>query len=278
VSLNKEDAHAFIQMINGNTGQTQYFRYDLSDFHVEKNKLDVRVGDSRFTRDAIDLNIAQNDMIVSGRLAYHGLSPFPGSLLSPGIMGWYSFVPRMECKHGVVSANHQVEGHLKVNGDAVAFDGAKGYIEKDWGISFPKAWIWVQCNSFNTADLSVMLSIAHIPWMGSYFAGFIGFVYYNGKYNLFSTYNGAQIDSVQKTENGISVTLHNKKLQLQIRVMQKQTGALKAPELGIMSRFIKESLDSDIHVTLNTRSGKVLIDEAGRRAGYEIVEEIFDYL
>ena len=35
---------------------------------------------------------------------------YPGTIFSPGIMGWYSFVPFMECKHGIVSINHDLTG------------------------------------------------------------------------------------------------------------------------------------------------------------------------
>jgi len=278
ISLNDRDAHAFIQMINGNTGETQYFRYNLSDFHFDKKRLDIRIGASHFTRTGITLDIHQNNHTISGQLQYEGLSPYPKTLFSPGIMGWYSFVPRMECRHGVVSANHRILGELRVNDAAVSFDNGNGYIEKDWGISFPKAWIWLQCNSFKRENLSVMVSIAHIPWMGSYFPGFLGFLYLDGQYHLFSTHNGSSIDHVRKTGDGVTIALRNKTMRLHIAVMQKQSGALKAPNQGVMSRFIKESLDSDIHVTLKNRAGEILIEDTGYRAGYEIVEEIFEYL
>ena len=63
-------------------------------------------------------------------------------------MGWYSFVPFMECNHGIVSVNHDLYGEISVNGNVIDFNNGKGYIEKDWGVSFPEAWIWIQSNNF----------------------------------------------------------------------------------------------------------------------------------
>ena len=34
-------------------------------------------------------------------------------------MGWYSFVPHMECKHGIVSVNHDLKGNININGKSI---------------------------------------------------------------------------------------------------------------------------------------------------------------
>ena len=121
ISLNTDDPHAFIQMIDGVTGKTQYFTYPLADFLYDRQLLDIRIGSSRFTKDHIELDIHQGDFHIKGSLHYSDLTPYPSSLFSPGIMGWYSFVPRMECKHGVVSVNHFVNGSLNINGKSITF-------------------------------------------------------------------------------------------------------------------------------------------------------------
>ena len=74
-------------------------------------------------------------------------------------MGWYSFVPFMECKHGIVSVNHDLSGILNVNDEVLISDGGKGYIEKDWGTSFPEAWIWMQSNNFQKT-----IPHSHFQW------------------------------------------------------------------------------------------------------------------
>ena len=51
-------------------------------------------------------------------------------------MGPFSFVPLMECYHGILSMNHSLKGTLSFQGENLLFTGGKGYIEKDWGHSF----------------------------------------------------------------------------------------------------------------------------------------------
>ena len=51
-------------------------------------------------------------------------------------MGWFAWVPRMECYHGVLGFDHAVQGHIAVDGNTLDFNDGRGYIEKDWGYAF----------------------------------------------------------------------------------------------------------------------------------------------
>ena len=76
----------------------------------------------------------------------------------------------MQCRHGVVSMGHTVHGRVTVDGQTHVFGGGSGYAEKDSGRSFPKSYLWLQCNDF-TPPCALMLSIAHIPFLGGAFTG-----------------------------------------------------------------------------------------------------------
>lgn len=78
-------------------------------------------------------------------------------------MGPFSYVPFMECRHGVFSMTNTVSGCLSINGHAYRFDNDVGYIEGDRGRSLPKVYAWTQCNFFDESPCSIMLSIADIP-------------------------------------------------------------------------------------------------------------------
>ena len=113
-------------------------------------------------------------------------------------MGWYSYAPRMECYHGVVSMQHNTSGSLEVNGKALSFDGGKGYIEKDWGRSMPSDWIWIQSNHFEgDPGASFMLSLARIPWMGGFFPGFLSFFRTGDRLYRFATYKSSTVEQVR---------------------------------------------------------------------------------
>ena len=101
---------------------------------------------------------------VTGDLRYDGRTP-----LRSDIMGPFAHLP-MQCRHGVVSMGHTVHGRVTVDGQTHVFGGGSGYAEKDSGRSFPKSYLWLQCNDF-TPPCALMLSIAHIPFLGGAFTG-----------------------------------------------------------------------------------------------------------
>lgn len=277
IALNLEDSHAFIQIIDGISGETHYISYPVEEFQWDRKNFNIQIGPSSFSLEGISLNISNESMELSGTLKYSNPVRYPGSLLSPGIMGWYSFVPFMECYHGIVSANHDLLGVLNFNHQGVDFSGGKGYIEKDWGTSFPEAWIWIQCNHFTTKEASLFISVAKIPWMGKYFIGFIAFLYLDGKYHQFSTYNHAKISRLSFNGEELNLEMKLKSYSLKARIIKNSSGELRAPETGNMSRRIKESNDSVVEVTLSEGNKPALFQETGQRAGLEIVESIFDY-
>jgi len=278
VALTSHDPHSFIQVINGITGNTEYIKYPLEQFSWESNRLFVKIGDSVFTGNCIDLNIDNEDLKLTGHIAYNNIVKYPQNLLSPGIMGWYSFVPAMECKHGIVSVNHDLKGNISINGRNIDLDNGKGYIEKDWGTSFPEAWIWVQSNNFNEHDTSFMLSIAKIPWMGRFFTGLISFLYLNKQFYLFSTYNKSVFSVTGNNKDDLEIILKNRTSELKIKVIKNSFCDLKAPVSGEMSRRIKESIDSEVHLQLFDRNGIQEYEGTGKSVGLEIIEGIFNYI
>jgi hypothetical protein len=273
ISLSK-DSHSFIQILNGLTGESFYIRYDLKDFSSEPAKFAVRIGPSFFSDKFSEIDVQSNGIKAVGRVEYIDPLPYPGTLLNPGIMGWYSFIPFMECKHGVVSLNHKLAGALKVNSQTIDFDKGRGYIEKDWGTSFPESWIWIQCNEFERNDNSFMFSVAKIPWLGKYFIGFLGFLKNGNHFYKFATYNRSRITYLEKTDQRLEIGILNKDFTIHLAVSINQFSDLKAPRLGIMDRYMKESVDSDLDIMMKDRKGKMILNLNGRRAGLEITGDI----
>ena len=275
ISLVRNDPHSFIQVMDGSRSFTDYIRYPLEEFRWERKDLYVKVGSSIFTNRGIILDIESERTIVKGKIDFSNIIRYPKTIFSPGIMGWYSFVPFMECNHGIVSVNHDLTGEISINNNVMKFDGGKGYIEKDWGVSFPEAWIWVQSNNFIEHDTSFMLSIAKIPWMGKFFIGLISFLYHKKHFYLFSTYNNSRFSVRGNDKDTLEIILTNRKSRLKVRVIKNSFCDLKAPVAGEMSRRIKESIDSEVHLQLFDRKGNQEYEGTGKSVGLEIIEEIF---
>jgi tocopherol cyclase len=278
ISIDGHDTHAFVQVLNGITGNSSYIRYPINEFKWNRKKMNFRIGTSEFTPEYIRLDIVSDGVSIGGQIEYRNSIKYPGSLISPGIMGWYSFVPFMECNHGIVSVLHDLSGKISINGEFTDFTGGKGYSEKDWGVSFPECWIWIQSCNFPERDVSFCFSVAKIPWLGSHFTGFICFIYLMKRFFLFSTYNGSVIERVQRDKEKIGIALKNKKHHLEFEVRKNSFGELAAPVSGKMSRLIRESIDSEVVVRLSEASGNLIYSGKGEKAGFEIEEKIFDYL
>jgi len=278
ISLSRNDPHSFIQVIDGITGKSEYISYPLADFKWNKKKLYLKIGDSEFTEEWINLKIQNENINVTGHIDFHNITKYPKSLFSPGIMGWYSFIPFMECKHGVVSVNHHLAGTISLKNDMIDFNGGKGYIEKDWGSSFPEAWLWIQANNFNDNATSFNFSVAKIPWLGNFFIGFICFLYFNKKFYLFSTYNKSIITKLNHDNESVELTLNSHEFVLKVRVLKSLFGELRAPVSGDMSRRIKESIDSEVVLSLFDKNLNLIYNDFSKRAGLELIDKIFDYL
>lgn len=278
ISLNAQEPHSFIQYINGITGETHYFSFPVEAFRFQKNRFHIEIGPNRFSADGIELDLQNETIQIRGSLQYTKRIEYPSGPLNPGIMGWYSFIPTMECNHAVVTISSAVSGSLTLNQTPVNFNLGKGYIEKDWGTSFPETWIWLQCNNFTHPETSLMFSVAKIPWKGKFFMGFIAFIRYKGELIRFATYNKSKILEVTQLKNTLTIRIHHKNYSLEIFASALQGGILRAPVQGIMNRHIKESIDAEVLINLFDAHGTKIYTDKGRRAGLEIMESIFAYM
>ncbi|MGC9307403.1 MAG: tocopherol cyclase family protein [Thermoplasmatota archaeon] len=272
---NREESHAFVQVFNGTMGDFTYFTYDVDAFSASRDAFMVSIADNVFSAREMRLDIDRQDRHITGVLHFDNTVPLPSRLFSPGIMGWYTFVPFMECKHGVVSMNHCIAGSLNVDGEEMSFDDGRGYIEKDYGHSFPRAYIWMQSNHFD-GDVSFMLSVARIPWLWTEFTGFLGALWYDGHVHRFTTYTGARIRRFAKQEDGISLSIVDKQHRLNVEARSDRAISLKSPQQGNMTGRIQESLTGTLHLALYERDSDgdhLVFEGTGRQAGIEIMDD-----
>jgi hypothetical protein len=194
-------------------------------------------------------------------------------------MGPYTFAPFMECYHGIVSMDHQIEGSLEINDEYVDFSGGRGYTEKDWGRSFPSAYFWVQSNHFSLPGISLKCSVAKIPWVMSSFTGFIAGLWLNGSLYRFTTYNNTKLRRSFADEKEVEIVLENKKYRLEILAHRDNATALASPINGFMNGRIEESMTATLEVQLTDKKAKkILLNDMGKNAGLEVagnIKEIF---
>lgn len=276
VSFSEDDSHAFIQVFGGPRDSFGYFRFPLEAFSFSRKAFDVSVGDNRFSLEELFIDLENSDISVRGELRFEHIVPWPVRAFSPGAMGWYRFVPGMENYHGILSLDHTIAGMLQIDGAACDFSGGRGYIEKDWGTSFPKSWIWLQTNHFPDPGVSLTVSIATVPWGKRYFTGYITGILFRGNLISFSTYSGGEfIDFAVESGNRVRAVFRNKKYTLEIDARKKGGITLKAPVSGRMVGNVRESLRSEAAVVLKENGATTPIYEGtGTTAGFEIHGEV----
>lgn len=162
-------------------------------------------------------------------------------------------------------------GSLNINGKKIDFNKGVGYIEKDWGISFPKDYIWCQGNNFNNSNSSFMISVADIPFKVFNFKGLICDLIVNDKEYKFATYNNSKLIKCDINGNDFDITLKKDNYYLEVCSIYNNGSKLYAPVKGKMDKDIIESISSTIRVTLKENE-KIIFSDISKNCGIEIVQ------
>lgn len=183
-----------------------------------------------FSLKGISVNIKNENINIKGLIRYSKLTP-----LKYDIMGLFKYLP-MECRHGVISMHHKLSGKLNINNNIIDFADGTGYLEYDMGASFPKSYVWLQCNAFKE-KASIMISIADIPFGKKSFKGCICIINYKGEEFRLATYLFVKILKYNREQ----IILSQGKYLFIIDLMDNNSHQLIAPQKGNMIRTIKES-------------------------------------
>jgi tocopherol cyclase len=231
VHMDKDgEKSASIQVVTPQGAHT--FPFPYSAFSAREDAFQVTIGSNCFSQDGLLLNLSSPSLTIAGSLKYGPLTP-----LGWDIMGPFALLSFLQCNHGVLSMGHTVRGRLLIDGTPMEFSQGVGYIETDWGRSFPREYLWTQCSHFPQRQTSVMASIAHIPLLRTSFTGCIASVYLMGREYRMASYLGAHI--LYWGPNGFHI--RQGKYLLQGDVLSRHAHALAAPRMGAMSRTIHES-------------------------------------
>ena len=259
---------AFLQVLDGATGRSWYHRYPVEEFTAAADRFDVRLGPHRFNESGLHVELPD----LHGDIAFTTpFDPWPVTWRRPGIMGWYAWVPMMECYHGVVSFGHALRGSLTVDGVSQDFDGGRGYIEKDWGRAFPAGYVWMHSNHFEgESDASLVASVAIIPWLRSSFRGFIVGLRLGNRLHTWATYNGSRESRLEITETHVRWAMEGPSGTLSLEAERKRGGLLHAPIRTRMHERVEETLDAQVHVRLVDPQGHRVLDTVASSAGLEV--------
>jgi len=267
INLNKQHKKAFIQVITDNS--SYYVNYPIDEFIFNHKPFYIKIGNNYFSKDKIHIDIKdkKQNLIVFGDIEYA-----EGINIKSNIMGPFSYIAFMECNHAIISMKSKANGLITINNTNINFHNDIGYIEKDWGTSFPKTYIWCQANNFPNSNASFMISVADIPFKFFYFKGIICSLMINNKEYRFATYNNTKLKKYVVDANTINITLTKGKYS--INVKSKPTTGLKliAPVKGHMNKDIIESITTEVDIVLKKRN-KIIFRGTSKNCGLEIVHK-----
>lgn len=269
------DAHAFIQVLDGRAGTAAYHRFPIGSFEAARGRFEIAIAGNRFGRGGVSLDIdgetSGAKQRVRGTLRFGAWRPWPVTWLSPGIMGPYSFVPFMECNHGIPSLDHAIEdGVLEVDGRSTCFAGGRGYVEKDWGRSFPAGYVWTHSNHFGRPGICLTAAVAIIPWLTGAFRGYIIGLLVDGALHRFTTYTGAVLEALELGDTRLRLAIRNRTHRLEVDAHRTEGAILHAPYEQQMVARVAETMTSEVEARLTRLDdGSAVFEGRGAHACLE---------
>lgn len=265
ISIENGNKSAFIQIITNEF--SEFIPYLFEDFKFNHNPFYISIGKNFFSQDKISINIDTENIKAHGSLNFSNELEIEKTLFAPNIMDPFSYIPFMECNHAILNMKNTIYGQLSINSTSYLFENDIGYVEKDWGSSFPKSYIWAQGNCFQNSNSSFFLSIADIPFKSFNFVGFICVFIHNGREYRFTTYNGSKFKYIDNKK----ILLKNNDYTLRIILEENSSSELIAPTQKGMKKLIKESLNSKIYLKLYNNNS-LLFDDFSLNCGIEFVK------
>lgn len=268
INIVKNEPKAFVQVITNNT--SYFVNYDIDEFKFRNKPFEIKIGNNFFSKDGIHIDMKDENLKAYGDIKYSNTKNIHTDFINPNIMGPFSYIPFMECNHAILSMKNNANGSININNYEMKFDNDMGYIEKDWGCSFPKQYIWCQGNNFQKSNASFMLSIADIPFKMFEFRGVICVLLLDDEEYKFTTYNNSKIVEYVVNDTSLSITLKKGDYYLNVKSTFDKGQKLTAPVKGKMSKNIFESINSALTVTLK-KGNDIVFRETSLNCGLEIV-------
>lgn len=277
ISLDSNNSHSFIQIltalkIDGEMKYNyEYLKFQKNYFKSNKDVFQINILNNSFSLYNMSLNLKMPSIHIDANLSFKNLLKWPNSILNPGSMGFFNYFSFLECYSHVCALEGTILGSCSIDNKTIDFTGGKVYIEKNWGKSFPKSWVWIQSNNFKNHRASVTCSYAKVPFLFTTFSGFLIGVTINNKFFKFATTNRSKIRH-SYTQDGIEIIATKKpfKLTLKAKTYENLFVMCMGPKAGKMMPLVKETLDGDVYMKLeDTSQNKVIFEDYGIKTGVE---------
>src|SRR5690606_5809693 len=124
--------------------------------------------------------------------------------------------------------------------------------------------VWMHSNHFDDPSVSLMASVAIIPWLRGQFQGLLVGLRHGDTLHRFASYTGAKVQDLRIDDEHVWLGIRGRDGSgLQIKATRPGGAFLHAPIRTQMHKRVEETLDSTIALRLTDANGRVLLDDTG---------------
>jgi hypothetical protein len=239
---NSDDEFGFLQVLIPNqVPELVYFPKNEVSCDIEKHIFCM--GNNLLTTELIRIDI--HDLRID--LNLKSSQPFRTFKNS---MGYTYFIPNLPCYHSVLNTAQSVSGEIQYKGLCYTLDHEMGYLEKNWGTTFPENYFWVHAIDPNNPAISLLFSRAQIVWLGKTYIKHVGYFCFDGQQiELRELKNFSVSNSNLGPENRI-IQIRSASAHLDLALECGSEVLFKGPKDGALSRIIQHQTDASIKVSL----------------------------
>lgn len=268
----RERNYDFVQVYDDIDNNLVYFETEPTDCETEN---EVVIGDCMFRPDRFRLCFDSHEVSIEADAEFSNLTPWNSPYRHPA-MGWFSWIPRMQCNHSIISLNHKATGRIRIGKNPKDFTDGCGYLEKTWGKRFPDAWIWSQCFMFDDNIDCMFFSLATVPMLGTSFFGLTAAVVINGQLKKWGSWR-SETARLHFDGDDVVAVARGWKEDLIVRWKDAvpacyQPANVLVPTVDGLRMGVTESLDQTLELTVKSRNtGDTICHSLGTNAAVDLV-------
>jgi tocopherol cyclase len=243
---NSTNKFGFIQVHIPNQ-QPLVMYFNKNEIICDSNQHSVQMGEHIFTTNKIDINTKE----IGIQLHLNDNQPINTFKNS---MGYNYVIPNLPCYHAILNKSHNVSGEIRAGDTSFVMNQEKGYLEKNWGTSFPDNYIWLHAVDPTNSDVNLLFSQAEIKWMGQTFLRHLGYLNFENECIDFRQLKNAVVSNSSISPVKQLIRISSKLIELDISIILGQQIIFKGPEDGALRRDIVHFTDAFIEIKLKRNS------------------------
>jgi tocopherol cyclase len=246
-------SEAFLYCGRSKTLETVYQSFPATAYSAENEHRDVRILDG-------DRQVARATALRFAGEAREGSAECSWDVwLDDGVpwtetMGWLTGQPGLETSWTVGTIRARASGWIRFKGEKFTFEDVPGYCDHNWGVVFPREWIWMQANSFPGSNAALAASGGTVDFGETEIEAFMIGLLLDDEVIAFRTQDFHTVEAVaDKGHWSITGEDELKRITIEAQCDPATMFHLLAPTTTGMQPRAWESLVGTVEVTLETR-------------------------